>query len=76
MKTKQFVVLRGITLQNLGELFFTVNFPNPSKNSENEESYEIIGYADTVEEAQDIIVRETTIINEALDKLAPFLVCE
>jgi hypothetical protein len=52
--TKEYVVLRGLKHDNV---FFTANTPgsDPTKSAEGEIWYEILGYADTIEEAQALI---------------------
>lgn len=51
---KKFVVLRGIKHSNV---FFSTNTPgnDPTKSDRGETWYEILGYADTCEEAQTLI---------------------
>lgn len=50
MNNPKYILLRGITL---GNKFFSLNGdPDPTKLYDGTVAYEIIGYADTVREAQ------------------------
>ena len=47
------VLLRGVTEANFGQRFMTTNGPDdPTKSAKGETWYEIIGYAETVQEGQ------------------------
>lgn len=52
--TKEWVVLRGIQHDNV---FITTNTPgnDPTKSEKGETWYEVLGYTDTIEEAQTLI---------------------
>lgn len=53
---KQFVCLQGVMTENLGNRFFCINHTeqDPTKGYTGETWYRVIGYADTVAEAQEI----------------------
>jgi hypothetical protein len=58
-KDKQYVVLRHLTMPDKGKCFFTTNNPDEPEeekglSAKGERWYEVIGYADTVQEAQDM----------------------
>jgi hypothetical protein len=61
-KDKQYVVLRHLTMPDKGLCFFTTNNPNEPEeekglSAKGERWYEVVGYADEVEEAQSMCVR-------------------
>ena len=56
-KDSQYVVLRHLTMPHKGLCFFTTNDPEEPEEEkglslEGERWYEVVGYADTVEQAQ------------------------
>lgn len=53
-KTPEFVLLKGVTSKNIGDRFFSSfkKGDEPTKSATGETWYEVLGYADTVEEAQ------------------------
>jgi hypothetical protein len=55
MSDKKFVILRGIKDGNV--FFSTHRGEDPTKSDKGETWYEILGYADTVEEAQVFIAK-------------------
>lgn len=53
---KKFVLLQGITEKNLGQRFFSSNsleLGDPTESANGEIWYKVLGYADTVAEAQE-----------------------
>jgi len=49
----KYVLLQGITESNFGLRFFTGNsYPDPTKGKNEETWYKVIGYAETMAEAQ------------------------
>jgi len=61
-KDKQYVVLRHLTMPHKGLCFFTTNDPNEPEEKKGlshkgERWYEVVGYADEVEEAQSMCAR-------------------
>lgn len=73
MKNKKFVVLKGAIEENLCNVFFTSNHENPELSAEGEHWYDVVGYADTVEEAQEMIEAEYDSMGAALDQLKKIL---
>jgi hypothetical protein len=54
---KKYVILRHLTMPDKGRCFFTTNDPNEPEDEKGlshkgERWYEVVGYADTTEEAQ------------------------
>lgn len=69
---KKYVILRHLTLPDKGFCFFTTNTGDKDieYGSNGEQWYEIVGYADTVEEAQILCATKRGIratFNELLD---------
>lgn len=52
MSKKKYVILKGI---KEGNKFFTMNLPEPTKLANGTIAYKIIGYANTIKEAQSLL---------------------
>ena len=49
---KTFVILQGVLAVNIFDRFFTTNHENPETMADGTVAYKVIGYADSVAEAQ------------------------
>lgn len=57
-RKRQFVVLRGVTTENRGCVFCSMftEGDDPTKSSEGETWYEVLGYTETLPEAQRMVM--------------------